>query len=119
MLMFFYILQFIIAFLLIVIVIFQKTEGGTGLISSNMYNSFFSSKAFSVNPLTKVTVILGFLLFINSLVIGGLVINKSKNTTSIADKIGEVLEQQKDKEQQKENKPLDVPVGSTAESSDK
>jgi protein translocase SecG subunit len=70
MLTFFYILQIIIAAMLVVLVIFQKNEGGTGLISSNQYNSFFSSKSFAANPLTRITVILGVLLFLNSIVIG-------------------------------------------------
>ncbi len=79
MLTFLYVIQFIIAILLIIVVMFQKSEGGTGLINSNQANNFFSNKSFSTNPLSKITTVLGFLLFINCIVIAGVLVNKKKS----------------------------------------
>ena len=60
----------------------------------NSYNSFFSSKALVSNPLTKFTIIVGVIFFINSIAIGVLEIRKSKSNDSLANKI-EALSSQK------------------------
>lgn len=91
MLTFFYILQIIIAVSVVLIILFQKNEGGTGLLSSNTYNSFFSAKGFNRNPLTKITVILGALFFANAVIIGALNITKVASTKpSVIEKIKQV-----------------------------
>ncbi len=88
MLMALYIIQVVVCLL------FQKSEGGASLVSSNSYNSFFSSKALVSNPLTKFTIIVGVIFFINSIAIGVLEIRKSKSNDSLANKI-EALSSQK------------------------
>jgi protein translocase SecG subunit len=96
MLTFFYILQFVIAIALILIVMFQKSEGGTGLISSNAYNSFFANKFISSNPLTKITIILGVAFFLNAIVIGALNIVKIDKRTNLFETIEKVKEDNKE-----------------------
>ena len=82
MLMFFTVLQIIIALILIIVVIFQTSStSSTNLVSTSSYNSFFASKSNS-NPLNKLTMIIGAFLFINSLIIG---IFNYKNNNSISD----------------------------------
>jgi preprotein translocase subunit SecG len=109
MMTFFYIIQFIIAFGLILIIMFQKSEGGTGLISSNQYNSFFSSRGLVSNPLTRVTIILGILFFINSIIIGGLHLAQNKSSDDLINKI-EAIQQDKSKEKEA-TKNKEVPLG--------
>lgn len=87
-----YILQFIITIILILLVIFQKSKGGAGLISSNPYNSFFANKAIISNPLTKITIIFGVALFINSIAIGALEIHNAKSQGDIINKIEQIKE---------------------------
>ncbi|MCL2566758.1 MAG: preprotein translocase subunit SecG [Alphaproteobacteria bacterium] len=87
MLTIFYVIQFIVAILLILVVMFQKTEGGTSLVSTNTYNSFFSPKSMVANPLTRITIILGFLFFVNSIVIGAIHINKRSNDEALLQQI--------------------------------
>ncbi len=89
----FYVIQLVVASLLILVVMFQKSEGGTSLVSSNTYNSFFSSKAMVANPLTKITIVLGFALFLNSIVIGAININKRSNDDALLDKIQQINEE--------------------------
>ena len=96
MLMALYIIQIVVCLFLILVVMFQKSEGGTSLVSSNSYNSFFSSKALVRNPLTKFTIIVGIIFFINSIVIGALEIKKSKSDDDLANKV-ESISLQKNK----------------------
>ncbi|MDR0483994.1 MAG: preprotein translocase subunit SecG [Alphaproteobacteria bacterium] len=86
----FYVIQFIVAILLILVVMFQKTEGGTSLVSTNTYNSFFSPKAMVANPLTKITIVLGFLFFLNSIIIGAININKRSNDEALLEQIQKI-----------------------------
>ncbi|MFL1781136.1 Preprotein translocase subunit SecG [Candidatus Hepatincolaceae symbiont of Richtersius coronifer] len=90
MITFLYVLQFIITILLIVLVVFQKSEGGTSLISSNQYNSFFANKSLVSNPLTRITIILGFAFFVNSIIIGGIHLRKSTTPSNLIEKIESV-----------------------------
>lgn len=96
-----YVLQFIVSVLLILMVMFQKTEGGTGLVSSNQYNSFFANKALVSNPLTRITIILGAIFFLNSIAIGALTLTKSRDKDNVIEKINEL---------QKEDKQPSVPL---------
>ena len=98
-----YIVQVIVCLLLILVVMFQKSEGGTSLVSSNSYNSFFSSKALVSNPLTKFTIIVGVIFFINSVAIGALEIKKSKNDDSLANKIEAISSQKNENKNTKSN----------------
>ncbi len=106
MLTFFYVSQFVISLLLILLVMFQKSEGGTSLISSNTYNSFFSARTSVTSSLTKITLIFGFALFINSVVIGAIHINSNKEDNDLLNKIQEA---QKSKESPVETKIDDKP----------
>jgi protein translocase SecG subunit len=64
MLVFLYSLHVIVSVLLILSIIFKKSENTTSLVSSNQYNSFFNNKISVSDPLNKITVILGSLFFI-------------------------------------------------------
>jgi protein translocase SecG subunit len=112
MLMVFYVIQLIVASLLILVVMFQKSEGGSSLISTNTYNSFFSSKAMVANPLTKVTIVLGFALFLNSIIIGVIHINKRSNDDALLNKIQQIQEEKtKQNNLTKDNKVPKAPLG--------
>jgi preprotein translocase subunit SecG len=90
---------------------FQKTEGGAALISSNVYNSFFSSKALTANPLTRITLILGVALFINCIVIGAIKINKENKESSELEKIQQI---EKNKKDTKKTVKKSIPKGPVA-----
>lgn len=64
MLVFLYSLHVIVSVLLILSIIFKKSENTTSLVSSNQYNSFFNNKISVSDPLNKITVILGSLFFV-------------------------------------------------------
>lgn len=64
MLVFLYSLHLIVSVLLILSIIFKKSENTTSLVSSNQYNSFFNNKISVSDPLNKITVILGSLFFV-------------------------------------------------------
>lgn len=76
-----YIFQFIIAFLLVFFIFIQKKEEGSNLLSSNAYNSMFKNTAVASNPLVKITLVIGFLFFLNSIFIGAILL-KSYNSPS-------------------------------------
>ena len=105
-----YVLQFIITIILIVLVIFQKSKGGAGLISSNPYNSFFANKAIISNPLTKITIIFGIALFVNSITIGALEIHSTKSGSDIINKIEQIKKTQPTNNKNQQNKVNKIPL---------
>ena len=108
----FYVIQLVVAASLILVVMFQKSEGGSSLISTNTYNSFFSSKAMVANPLTKITIILGFALFLNSIIIGAIHINKRSNDDALLDKIQQIQDaKSKQNVETTESKTPKAPLG--------
>ncbi|MDR2008486.1 MAG: preprotein translocase subunit SecG [Alphaproteobacteria bacterium] len=115
MLMFFYVIQFAVAILLILVVMFQKTEGGTNLVSTNTYNSFFSPKSMVANPLTRITIILGFLFFVNSIVIGAIHINKRSSDEALLQQIQRLQDAKTapaiNEEAEKVGKEVSIPLG--------
>ena len=120
MLMIFYVLQIIIAILLIVFIMFQKSEGGTSLLSSNAYNSFFSAKSMVRNPLTRITIILGVAFFCNSVLIGALIIGKNKSKQDVINQLEKIAEEKENKNKAvKKDTTLSVPLGSKVEDTKK
>lgn len=86
MLTFIYIFQLIISVLLLLLIFVQKRQETTSLLSTNSYNSVFKSMAAPPNPLLKVTIVLGILFFINSILISALLLHRSKTDVSAVQK---------------------------------
>lgn len=82
-----YIFQFIIAFLLVFFIFLQKKEESSSLLSSNAYNSMFKSIAVSGNPLVKITLIIGVLFFLNSILIGAILLKSSNSPSELVKKV--------------------------------
>lgn len=83
MLVFLYSLHVIVSVLLILSIIFKKSENTTSLVSSNQYNSFFNNKISVSDPLNKITVILGSLFFVLCILISIFTSISYKSSTDI------------------------------------
>lgn len=107
--LFLLVFQVIVAVILIVLVLLQKSDGdslsGIGGGSGGL-NSVISSKA-SANILTKITITLIGIFMLNCLILASLSNSKNKAIKSELDKV--ILEQEKQQETPKSSKP-EVPA---------
>ena len=78
------IIHVVLAFLLIVLVLLQKSEGGGLGIGGNQSGGFMTSRG-TANTLTKITTIVGSLFFITSILLA--ILSGSNNNASISQEI--------------------------------
>lgn len=89
------VIQLIVSICLIVMVLLQKKSSGSGLLASNTYNSMFTQS--SSNPVSKFILVLGVLIFINSIVIGILINHKYNISSDISAKVNKLKTTQEEK----------------------
>ena len=78
------IIHVVLAFLIIILVLLQKSEGGGLGIGGNQSGGFMTSRG-TANTLTKITTLVGSLFFITSILLA--ILSGSKYETSISQEI--------------------------------
>ena len=94
------IIHVVLAFLIIVLVLLQKSEGGGLGIGGSQSGGFMTSRG-TANTLTKITTIVGALFFITSILLAILSGNLKNNSIINDTKIEDIIEENGD-----ETKPI-------------
>ncbi len=101
---FLFVIHFIIAIVLVILVLIQKNEGGAALLSGGAERAMRGSQASATKSITRLTMFLGILFFSSSLLIATLKVYKEKENFSISKKLDN-FEKTKNK-----NKAPSVPI---------
>ncbi len=99
-----FIIHFIIATVLVILVLIQKSEGGAALLSGGAERAMRGSQASANKAITKFTMFLGILFFSSSLLIATLKVYKERENTGISKKLDSY------EAQESKNKTPSIPI---------